>query len=387
MLHCPTTTGGNPQMLAQAERELGLDSTAVAYGRSYMDYATDKVLYENEDSQLKKDLLHWKLLWRAWRKFDIVHYNFGQTILPAYYPAVKFIGTKAPRAFYELYDRYRLFQDMRDVEWLKRAGKGICVTFQGDDARQGDFCLENFEITTATEVGYYTPEFDKNNRQKIARFAARADRIYALNPDLLHVLPSQARFMPYGNLDLREWQPRAPTEPSDRRRLTVLHAPTHRGAKGTSYIIEAVERLKSEGDYNFDFLLVENIPHADVRRLYEGADLLIDQLLAGWYGGLGVEHMALAHPVICYVREEDLKFIPEGMRREMPVINATPHSIYEVLKSFLTERRAELDETGRRSRAFVERWHDPLQIAAELKKDYEEILTRKRAARTNGASG
>ena len=105
---------------------------------------------------------------------------------------------------------------------------------------------------------------------------------------------------------------------------------------------------------------------------------MVDQLLCGWYGGLAVELMALGKPVICYIREADLQFIPAEMRQELPLINATPGTIYDVLKEWLTVRRDRLPQVGRQSRDYVETWHDPLKIAARLKDDYECILASKR---------
>lgn len=372
VLHCPTSVGGNPQGLARAERELGLKSVAIAFDENYLKYQTDGKLFKGDESQAKRDLKHWGVLWRIIREFDIVHYNFGMSILPSYYPAVKFIGTKYPRPFYEAYDLYRRMQDMRDLPLLKRLRKKIVVTYQGDDARQGDFCRANFAISPANEVEYYTPESDEHKRHRIATFDKYADRIYALNPDLLHVLPARAKFLPYASIDPRDWTPVVKTERP--KRPTILHAPTHRGVKGTRYILEAVERLKAETELDFEFVLVEGLSHKEARRLYERADLLIDQLLCGWYGGLAVELMALGKPVICYIRDEDLKFIPARMREELPIINAGATTIYEVLREWLTARKGELPLVGTRSRAYVENWHDPLKIAARLKGDYEDIL-------------
>ncbi len=157
---------------------------------------------------------------------------------------------------------------------------------------------------------------------------------------------------------------------------TVLHAPSHRGVKGTRYILDAISRLKKEG-ISLELILVEGLSHSEVKQVYERADLLIDQLLCGWYGGVAIELMALGKPVICYIRKEDLKFIPEKMRQELPIINATPATVYTVLKEWLTVRKHELLEVGRRSRAYVERWHDPLKIAAKLKGEYEAIMSSK----------
>lgn len=383
VLHCPTLVGGNPQGLAAAERALGLRSRAIALAQNYLNYEIDEVLFRETDSKLQREVKLWRLIWRAVTEFDIVHYNFGCTILPARYPPSIFQsnGHSLGPAFAlkAWYDRHARLADLRILE---RAGKGIVVTFQGDDARQGDYCLKAFPISAAQEVepGYYSPEADEGKRWRISHWARYADRIYALNPDLLHVLPAHAEFLPYASVDPRTWQPVLPEDPGTRKPV-VLHAPSHRGVKGTRFIVDAVERLQAEG-VEFEFLLVESLSHAEAACLYRRADLLIDQLLVGWYGGLAVELMALGKPVICYIRQEDLHFVPARMREELPIIDATPDTIYSVLKEWLTHRRHQLTERGRRGRQFVETWHDPIKIAAGLKRDYMEIMRDKRERRT-----
>lgn len=376
VLHCPWNIGQNPQMLARAERELGLRSTAVALDVDPFGYRIDEVLFAPEDRFVDRERKRLALLGRAARSFDVVHYNFGQQIFRDD-EAGAWRDTLAHRIASVAVPAYRRALHRLELPVLRRLGRGIVVTYQGDDARQGDYCRANFEITHATEVGpeYYPPGSDEEKRREIARFARYADRIYALNPDLLHMLPEQAEFLPYATVDLREWTP-AHARPIGDGRLTVLHAPSHRGAKGTRYVLEAVERLRHEDGLDFEFLLVEGMTNAEARRAYERADLLVDQLLIGWYGGLAVELMALGRPVVAYLREGDLRFIPRRMREEMPVVNAHPGTIYEVLKDLLTRRRAELPELGRRSRAYVEAWHDPLEIAARLERDYRAILGR-----------
>jgi hypothetical protein len=102
--------------------------------------------------------------------------------------------------------------------------------------------------------------------------------------------------------------------------------------------------------------------------------LVVDQLLVGWYGGLAVECMALAKPVICYLLEEDLGFIDPGMREQLPLLRADPGTIYAVLRHALTAGRSRLPETGALGRAYVERWHNPLQIAGFLRDQYVRAL-------------
>ena len=65
------------------------------------------------------------------------------------------------------------------------------------------------------------------------------------------------------------------------------------------------------------------------------------------------------------------------MRAELPIVNANQTNLYEVLKDLLTICRTELIEIGRRGRAYVERWHDPVQIAHELAHEYHAIANRR----------
>ena len=58
-----------------------------------------------------------------------------------------------------------------------------------------------------------------------------------------------------------------------------------------------------------ELVLIEGMTYEQARQVYPTADLLIDKVLAGWYGGVAVELMALAKPVVCYIREGDLRFI------------------------------------------------------------------------------
>jgi hypothetical protein len=86
--------------------------------------------------------------------------------------------------------------------------------------------------------------------------------------------------------------------------------------------------------------------------------------------------MALGKPVVAYLRTEDLAFLPEGMRSELPIVNAEPATIYAVLKRLLGEGAGWLAHLGKCSRAYVEQWHDPKRIAARLKADYEAAIAK-----------
>jgi hypothetical protein len=377
VLHCPTMTGGNPQGLARAERQVGLDSWAVAFSQTHFAYLSDEILWPDGHNYLLREIRRWKLLWRAIHCFDVIHFNFGSSILPSQIPVNSYKDAPKDYLLRKLFNFYAGLFELRDLPLLRKMGKGIVVTYQGDDARQGDYCRKNFPITFANEVGpeYYSAEKDFHTRWKIKTFARYADSMYALNPDLLHVLPPRAQFLPYTQVDLQDWRPKTDF-PDPSNSPLVIHAPSHQGAKGTKYVLEAVSRLQAE-KIPFQFKMVESLSNTEAREIYEQADLLIDQVLAGWYGGISIELMALGKPVICYIRQDDLKFIPKKMSEDLPIINAQPETLYQVLKEYLTTRRMQLPRIGRKGRAYVENWHNPLKIAACLKNDYEEILSGK----------
>ena len=367
VLHCPELVGGNPFSIAKAERTIGLISHCVVLRPHPFGYPADKFLCFG--GQIAEEIARWRLLALALGDYDVIHFNYGQSTMP------QRVAQDMPskRGYFRwtrsLYNVYASLLELKDVPILKRMGKRIVVTYQGDDARQGDRLRSRYSISPANEAGYYSQESDRLKRERIESVGRYADAIFAVNPDLLHVLPAGARFLPYAHLDIAAIQPRPP-RPRDV--LKVIHAPSHRGVKGTRFLVDAINRLKSEG-VRFEVAMIEHMSHEEAMRLYEDADLLIDQLLVGWYGGLAVELMALGKPVVAYIRDEDMGFIPPAMRAELPVINATPESIYYVLRDLLTVRRHELGEVGMRGRKYVEAWHDPVRVASILKSTYEQI--------------
>lgn len=375
VLHCPWNVGCNPATLARFEREQGLVSHSVALTHDPFGFRTDEILFDPGIDVIEQAHRRTTLLRRALRDFDVIHFNFGQTIIektgPPQFPELRSLHWHGKPYIRDLYYYFLWFAEL---PLLRAWNKVIVMTYQGDDARQGDFCRAHFEFSPAETADYYTAAADQQKRQSIRRIARYADRIYSLNPDLLHVLPMQAVFLPYASVDPDEWRV---ASPADDTVPVVLHAPSNRAAKGTQFILDAVDQLRGEG-IPFEFVLVENLRRDDALRHYERAHLIIDQLLVGWYGAFAIEVMAMGKPVICYIREQDLSLVPPEMARDLPIVGATPATISDVLREFLTRRRGELGGIGLSARRFVEKWHNPRIIAAEVIRDYATLTARKR---------
>ena len=380
VLHCPWNVAGQSAQLAAAQRELGADSRCVVLEEAALGFPADEVLAPPAPSITAREKARWHLLFRAIGWADVVHFSFGQSCLvPHAYPSLGLARWTSPLdVIWRLYCRAVW---LKDLPLLSAVGKTLAVTWQGDDARQRDRSLELFDISIADAVKeeYYPPNSDSWKRRTIAAFARYAPLHYALNPDLLHVLPKQARFQPYASFDPFSIVA-APPLPNEERPLVFLHAPSHRGAKGTEFVLAAAEALKAEG-HAFELRLVEGLSRARALKAYASADVVIDQLLAGWYGGFGVEAMSLGKPLIAYLRAPDLGFLDHDLRAELPVIDATPATILGTMRCVVTMPRSELHARGLAARAFVERWHDPRRLAAQTLADYRAALTS-RASRS-----
>jgi hypothetical protein len=374
ILHVPSTVGGNPQGLSRHLRELGVDSVSWAFDRNYFNYPCDRVLWSPEDGPLRRELKRIGAIIEAARTFDVIHFNFGTSlacpVAPRSHPSVPFTRRWKQRLL-------RLYWDVLQVVELnlyRLAGILMFVHYQGDDARQGDRSKALFRISIAANVGtdYYDDASDRFKRRMIRRMARFCRAIYTVNPDLLHVLPAGSRFVPYSHIALHEWAPSYP-DAAGGAPLRVGHAPSHRGAKGTEALLRAVDGLRAEA-VPIELVLVEGVSHQSVSRLLAQVDVLVDQLYAGWYGGVAVEAMALGKPVVVYIRHEDLGGIPDSMRHELPFVEAEATTLRNQLRQLACMPRSELHALGRRSRIFVERWHDPRRIAAEIKADYDAAL-------------
>lgn len=382
VVHLPTSAGGNPQGLSKHLRVLGLDSVTWIFRQDVFNYPGTKTLWNEGDGALRREMLRWYAIIRVALSFDVIHFNYGSSWaspVPMFSTADKGARAKAKRFFVATYLRILSFAELGLYRMFRRP---MFVHYQGDDARQGDFSRAKFRYSIAqyADEGYYSAETDALKRRMICRMSRYCARVYAVNPDLMHVLGPGARFIPYSHISLDEWRP-VYTQ-LERRPLRIGHAPSHRKVKGTDFILTALEKLAAEG-YEFELVLIEGMSNDQARRKYEQVDVLIDQLHAGWYGGVAVEAMALGKPVMTYIRDEDLQFIPSEMKADLPILRVTVESIKEDLRRLLQMPRDELYALAQRSRRYVERWHDPLRIAEEIKQDYEEALRAKRRATTD----
>jgi glycosyltransferase involved in cell wall biosynthesis len=192
-------------------------------------------------------------------------------------------------------------------------------------------------------------------------FGKRADAEIVGSYDAIRWVP-EAHVIPPG-IDLR---PFTPTPPSDSPRPLVVHAPSNREKKGTRYVIEACEQLNVELD------IVEGVPHEEARDRYRRADIVVDQLNAGWHGVFALESMALGKPVVTYLKPDVVERSAEGYGVRIPIVPATKETLVHALRP-LVEQPALRREIGAASRTYVEQVHDIDRVADGLVDLYRSL--------------
>jgi len=192
-------------------------------------------------------------------------------------------------------------------------------------------------------------------------YAQRARARIVGSYDAMRWVPD-ANVVPPG-IDLRDFEP---TSPSDSARPLVVHAPSSRGRKGTEHVIAACEQLP------VDLEIVEGLHHDEARERYRAADIVVDQLNAGWYGLFAIEAMALGKPILTFLHDEAVRRTEDAFGVPVPIVGTTKETLVEDLRP-LVESPEERRRVGLASRAYVERVHDIEQVADRLLDIYARL--------------
>lgn len=349
ILHLPTSVGGNSWGLSRAERELGLNSSVLITQQNWLQYQYDICLNLNKYHIVGNLLKRIKTFLDIRSSYDIFHFNFGSSLID--------------------FKNSGLY--LSDLPYYK--GKKI-FTYNGCDARQKFPTIKRVEFSACHQNMCYggicnNGKSDNLKKKKIIKVNKYADHIFSLNPDLMHFLPqNKTTFLPY---TISGWDNCISHNFKIDNKIKILHSPTNREAKGSSYILKALNNIKKKYS-NIEIDLIENIPHQEALIKYQKAHIVIDQLLIGWYGAFGVEVMKMGKPLAVFIRKNDLKFIPTEMAKDLSeaIININPFNIEEVLEKYIQNIHL-LKNKSAAGIDYVNKWHNPLYVAGITKSIYE----------------
>lgn len=351
ILHTPANVGNQPWILSRHERELGVQSDLVINYGTWLNYPADRILGVAGRMSAMDIIRRAFFGFTAPFIYDVFHYNFGRTSL-----------------YWDDWAKWNGFPFL-DLRMAKKLGKPVFMTLQGCDIRLAGESDRRNEFTPCHQgkCNAYSACVSTYDAKRIwlrDHILPLCDKFFYLNPELGHYVKG-GHFLPYANVDVMNITPAIPRAAGIPR---IVHAPSDGSMKGTKLILDALEELKQH--YEFELILVQGKPHEEAMELYRSADIVIDQVLCGWYGGFGVEVMAMGKPVLCYLREEDMKFVPDEMLAELPIRNIRPGSLVSDIATVL-EQRDQWGKWSEESRRFVERWHNPASIAAAMVDAYQ----------------
>lgn len=256
-----------------------------------------------------------------------------------------------------------------DLRLAKRLKKPGIIEWSGSDIRYPERAIELNPYAPLT----YNDAYEFKHIETIANSLQRQKRFSKLDFSPL-VTPEMALYVfedmfpkvyrTLHRLNVNDFR----VENANNKRPLIVHSPTSRVGKGTKYVLEAIESLK--GDYDFEFRLIENMSRKEALDLVKGCDIFIDQLLAGSYGLASCEAMSMGKPVLCYIMQA---VYDNGLPTECPILNTNPDTIKENLSLLLSDASLRAD-LGNRGRTYAEKYLDADIQAMELVKIYEDVL-------------
>lgn len=337
ILHCPIEIAQQVALTAAGQRDLG--HVAHAY------FPPHPFAYSLAPDRSPRSSNRWlRLVERVGfacvvpLQYDVVHFHFAQSLLP------EVAGYLDARAY-------------------RRVGRRVVVEFWGSDVRLPD--------VEAARNPYYVNAYGEDgatNRRRLQRWSSVTGG-HAVVPDhsfLAYVQPYFDKVhVVRQRVDTKQYRPTYPRP--DTRSPVVVHAPSQREYKGTRHLEEAVSDLRRRG-LRFEYREVHGLSHDEAIRVYEQADLVVDQLCSGSHGAFAVEAMSLGKPVISWILPELVPTYPEGF----PVISANPATIADVLADWVG-RPEDRHRLGRQAREYAERVHDTRVVARRLVDVYRSL--------------
>ena len=246
-----------------------------------------------------------------------------------------------------------------DYPILRRLGKQIIAIFNGSDILHWSAYfqeLTRFCVPVIGKEALLSADGGVTLARKLRRLRVAeryCDAIFSVPS--LSGLALRPYFHIYLPIDTRLYEPCVP----DREVPLVVHAPSHRGVKGTDLIVGVLKKLASEG-IRFELRLIENMPNSVVRDGLRSADILVDQLYSTTTAKLSLEGLA-SSCAVATGNWQDFAPIPP----DRPVWPIDPDNLYEQLKRLLTDRELRL-RLARAGRPFVEKYHDRVKVAEHI---------------------
>ena len=147
-------------------------------------------------------------------------------------------------------------------------------------------------------------------------------------------------------------------------KVVFFHGLNREEEKGTKYIVEALNMLKEKYPDDVEVIVDGKMPYDKYVQVMNKANVVLDQCKSYWYGMNAIIAMAQGKVVCSGARDESLAEVNIS-REECPVIEIKPNAefIFKKLEQLVLHKE-KIPELGRKSRAYVEKYHE-CQVVAQ----------------------
>ncbi|MFT3888606.1 MAG: hypothetical protein QM713_10645 [Arachnia sp.] len=257
------------------------------------------------------------------------------------------------KTYFRAFQRGRLAGDAR---WLAERGWRVALISHGTDTRSPERHMGRLEWS-------YFRDGTADWRDAVsANAAANRETAEDLGLPVFYSTPDLALDLPGGTwlpvaVDVARWASAAPV--LERPVPRVVHVPSNSVVKGTRHIEAVCAALAERGV--IEYIAPGRLPHAEMAGLVSSADVLIDQVVSGYYGVAAVEAMAAGRVVIGSLAPDVRDLMPEPP----PYLAADPSTLLDTLTAVLDDRPA-AQRRAAAGPAFALRWHDGAESARRL---------------------
>ncbi len=250
-----------------------------------------------------------------------------------------------------------------DLFLLHLLNKPRLVEWMGSEIRIPDIAITlnpNMKEVYKNGYEYLTLESRKNSYKIQTKFQKYGFTPIAISEIDLYIDRTlfPHRYITFQRLNISDFYPVYPAITNTRP--VILHSPTAPIGKGTNYILPVIEDLKKE--YDFEFILLQNMDRSEVLTHMSTCDIFLDQLNTGIHGLASTEAMALGKPVMCYLMPAVFE---NGFPSDCPIVNTNKDNLKEQLVRLITNPSLR-HELGIKSRAYAEKYHDADKIAKDV---------------------
>lgn len=275
------------------------------------------------------------------------------------------------------YTMYPVYQRNNwDLNFAAKHKKKIFVEWLGSDIRYPEFLKAiNPYYAHAFENGYEYVHYESNaqsakTQQAFAKYKAIPMLCAEMRLYLQKSIFTDSKLL-YQRINTKNFKPVYPD--IKKNRPLILHSPTAKIAKGSNIIMPMLAALQKE--YDFEYRMLNGLSRQEVLQQMQTADIFIDQIIIGGYGMAAMEAMSFGKPVMCYIMPQVFE---AGLSAECPVVNTNPDNLKEQLITLLTNPVLR-NEIGKKSRAFVEKFHDVELVSKQMLAEYNKALDKGKA--------